>query len=576
MNIWRLSNTGVRNPFRIQDALRVYSQSNLVGKIRNKEQESKLGKYLAENGILDNENDKDGTYGRKFRFVWNKFGFTIGRVFCGQLDTITPFGEVFLKADTLPAVQECFLRSLSVHSEPIEPIAKPYEEGVFFSPLRWTLSILLEIEKQTGSSAVNFIEFAIFIQTSDPTMDVGGIVAEILDMRKRKELSTAKKVFDRKEYEKAKQQQGYAKKSGNYKEYADMNLRYLRATGLFQRKGRGIAIVPEKHSLAVKLASVQFAHLNFSEMYSQLHNIPELPTDHFEGAMDALNSVVIALRSMGIVCDISHEKLDTVAEINSTRLSLQQKLDKRNEEKYALEQGGKWEEISDYMELVMKPGRSKQYEDGNEISVPKDEAPAYLEWVIWRSFLAIDSLVNKPNEVRSFNVDQDFFPVNTAGGGKSDLIAEFSDYIICGEVTLSGGSRQEAMEGEPVRRHVADVAEKYKDRKKVLGLFIANAINTNTAETFRHGIWYLKDDIKMDLKIVPLTLSQYRKVFRHMFENNDNSPNTLIDLILRCEVSRSGQSAPQWKANIERIVNDYVNGKNNKTVNTENEMEQKV
>lgn len=32
----------------------------------------------------------------------------------GNLDDITPFGRTFLKADTYPAVQECYLRALSV------------------------------------------------------------------------------------------------------------------------------------------------------------------------------------------------------------------------------------------------------------------------------------------------------------------------------------------------------------------------------------------------------------------------------------------------------------------------------
>ena len=49
------------------------------------------------------------------------------------------------------------------------------------------------------------------------------------------------------------------------------------------------------------------------------------------------------------------------------------------------------------------------------------------------------------------------------------------------EVTLSTSSRQEAMEGEPVRRHVSDAVLKYD--KPVYGMFIAVRIDTNTAET---------------------------------------------------------------------------------------------
>ena len=59
---------------------------------------------------------------------------------------------------------------------------------------------------------------------------------------------------------------------------------------------------------------------------------------------------------------------------------------------------------------------------------------------------------------------------------------------------MSASSRQEAMEGESVRRHVSDAILRYE--KPVYGMFIAVKIDTNTAETFRHGIWYAKGDVK--------------------------------------------------------------------------------
>lgn len=76
--------------------------------------------------------------------------------------------------------------------------------------------------------------------------------------------------------------------------------------------------------------------------------------------------------------------------------------------------------------------------------------------------MAIDHIVNKPYDARGFNVDQDYLPIGTAPGGKPDMIFEFDDYVIVVEVTLSTNSRQEAMEGEPVRRHIADLVQKYK------------------------------------------------------------------------------------------------------------------
>ena len=137
-----------------------------------------------------------------------------------------------------------------------------------------------------------------------------------------------------------------------------------------------------------------------------------------------------------------------------------------------------------------------------------------------------------------------------------DLYCEFSDFTILTEVTMSTSSRQEAMEGEPVRRHVADAAERYD--KPVYGLFIANKIDTNTAETFRHGVWYGKDDIVQRLTIVPLTLKQFQKYFEAMFTANKAHPNRLKDLLLDCNKQRDDLTAPMWKGYIESTVTRYI------------------
>ncbi len=61
------------------------------------------------------------------------------------------------------------------------------------------------------------------------------------------------------------------------------------------------------------------------------------------------------------------------------------------------------------------------------------------------------------------------------------MYCEFEDFTILTEVTMSTSSRQEAMEGQPVRRHVSDAVLKYD--KPVYGMFVAVRIDTNTAET---------------------------------------------------------------------------------------------
>ena len=112
------------------------------------------------------------------------------------------------------------------------------------------------------------------------------------------------------------------------------------------------------------------------------------------------------------------------------------------------------------------------------------------------------------------------------------------------------------MEGEPVRRHVSDAVLKYD--KPVYGMFIAIKIDTNTAETFRHGIWYTKDDEKQRLDIVPLTLEQFRRYFVALFKAEKATPERLQSLLLKCEANRDMVDAPMWKKYIDVVIKEHV------------------
>lgn len=257
-----------------------------------------------------------------------------------------------------------------------------------------------------------------------------------------------------------------------------------------------------------------------------------LPTDDIDVAKKVLTDLMKQMKARHIVFDISDLPLNTAAEVNIARIRLEEILAQTDEINYAADQKNKWQEISDYMSLLIKGGGKKEYDDDYIIEVPKDETPAYLEWTLWRAALAINHLVNMPYEVRGFRLDSDFLPVTAAGGGKGDLYCEYDKYMILTEVTMSTSSRQEAMEGEPVRRHVSDAVLKYD--KPVYGMFIAVKIDTNTAETFRHGIWYAKGDIQQRLIILPITLEQFQSFFVNLFKTNQAKPEKLVELINSC------------------------------------------
>ena len=528
IDIWLVGNTGLRNPNRIQEGFKVFANSPYVGKLRGKENEIGFMNFLNDQGIIQNEAGKDtsGSHARKWRLMFSKNGFIYPQVKkkdveqeeLGNLDDITPFGRTFLKADTYPAVQECYLRALSV-----EQFATP-DGNSYFSPLRWILAIMLELEKRTGSSEITRIEFALWGHTTNPSYSIEEVVNNILDLRIRRKQAPSKRNFDKKEV--AERGKHYDKKADNFLDYSDMNMRYLRISGVLQRKGRGMVIVPAKHILAERLAKSTSNEEPITVQYKRLCEGAELPTDNLDTAKALLNDLIKQMKSRQILFDINDLPLNTATEINIARRRLENVLFQTDEIQYAKEQCNQWQEIADYMELLIKGGGKRTYDDDNVIEVPKDETPAYLEWILWRASLAIDHMVNKPYEV------------------------------ILTEVTMSTSSRQEAMEGEPVRRHVSDAVLKYD--KPVYGMFIAVKIDTNTAETFRHGIWYVQGDLKQRLDIVPLTLAQYREYFMAMFRTGHANPEKLRELILLCETRRDILNAPGWKSYICIAVNEEI------------------
>ena len=121
---------------------------------------------------------------------------------------------------------------------------------------------------------------------------------------------------------------------------------------------------------------------------------------------------------------------------------------------------------------------------------------------------------------------------------------------------MTANSRQEAAEGEPVRRHVAQIAENYAT-KRVFGLFIANKIDTNTAETFRIGFWYKADDTRTALQIVPITLEQFKALFSAGFQHQNISPRLILNFIRDC-LAVSNHEAPVWKQEIQRATTEAI------------------
>ena len=336
-------------------------------------------------------------------------------------------------------------------------------------------------------------------------------------------------------------------------DYADLNIRYLKATGIFIASGRnGIEINPVQTHTVRALLEREEHFVNEDHYLPRLWQGATLPTDNEAILRRTVIGISNQLRKLGqnglFPPDGEYGQID-----EDLLVIGEERLREAQEEAYAKRQPQEIEEIAAWMDAIATK-TSKKLQNGQMIKVPKSERPAYLEWIVWRAFLAIDSFETPPWEARRFQIDQDFLPTHCAPGRGPDMMFEFDEFVLVVEVTLTTSSRQEAAEGEPVRRHVADVAENAE--KSVFGLFIAEQVDSNTAHTFRAGDWYRNDETKMNLHIVPLTLTDFKSLIMSNRMRGDRVPHTLRNLLLECR-SHSHEDAPTWKASINEIVQGF-------------------
>ncbi|WP_298691504.1 AlwI family type II restriction endonuclease [uncultured Sulfuricurvum sp.] len=566
---WYIGNTTVRNPFRLKLGLEALYKSSLHGNLSGRENEQAFAELLHESEVVsvarieaDSENGDASDVGRKWRSALSQLGFIVHEKAAEINPNFKPYtttnnGKNLLSADNISAVNECFLRALSAYYIP--SVIESYNYYEVFSPLRHVLNVMLQLKNVTGNTHLYQREIGMFVQTTSTQNNIDEIIQNILTYRTNRAGAVNKKAFDRDMYE--RMAEPTTVKGDTLKDYADSNIRYLKATGLFQSRGRGIVIIPEKELLAKQLV-VDDRRPSSDEAYLiQLFNGAELPSDDILHAQELLEDLKQQVEAKGLAVDMTAVDYSNVQSINSLRYTLEQQLFMQKEIDYSRQQKEQWQDIVAYMDAIIRRNSRTfilpfSQEEGQ---VPKEEFPAYFEWIVWRSFLAINKLKNQPYEARSFQLDQDFLPVNTAPGGRADAIFEFDDYVLVLEVTLTENSRQEAAEGEPVRRHVAKYQMEYSSYgKPVYGLFLANKVDTNTIETFRNGLWYATNDEKMYLKIVPMTLEDYKNIFTALFESGQIDNMHIKNLLDSVLLGKEEYDAPYWRSHITSITTGYL------------------
>ncbi len=579
---WHFGNTTVRNPMRIRDGLAVLKNPTLNGHLIGKEQESLLAYELDKAGVINLGQTDPDFMGRKWRSCFSQLGFITHKFtrnlnpgekdpiiievikdhpelgLTGQPYQLTPSGLRMIEAETVQEQQECMLRALLAYEIPslIEPNNGEYS----FNPFIFILQVLKKLSAVENPRGLSSVEMGI-VQSYRDHSKVDQVVQEILNFRAERDAAigrVARRKIDNQLLENLANAAGL--KRGSIKDYTDVNFRYPRLTGLVSLKDKRLVLNEKKLPVidAILAGGPKiYGKENHHKYLLRLWKGAELPTDNEATAREEILRFKHLLIDSGVQPELIPLIPDTqdVAELNQIRLRLEVLYQQVLEKKFASEQNAD-EQVKEIIAYLKSIDR-QPIDDAYDIEI--DDEPAYLEWAVWRAFLAINQLVNKPHEARRFRVDQDFFPLGCAPGNGPDMIFEFEDYVLVVEVTLTSSSRQEAAEGEPVRRHVAKEKANVNATtgKPVYGLFLARTIDNNTAETFRIGVWYNGDEPDF-INIVPITLKQFilmmEKFLTKRFDNREF--RRVLD---SCLIPRNAH-APAWKREIQKVVEQFLVG----------------
>ena len=287
--------------------------------------------------------------------------------------------------------------------------------------------------------------------------------------------------------------------SSNMRDYADACFRYLRATGLvnISHVGKSLSIVPERIAdvdyilQTVERDPVFIDDLSSYTAYLGNAALPRLFTD---------NRIQIEKKIHKEFPDVTISPSATLDELKELLATL---LDQRKKEN-----------------IVAKVIEIKDYHQYNNIQNTFDQiinkelydAPLMLEWNVWRAMTMLDG-----GEIRAnLNFDDYGLPLSTASGNLADIVCDYGEYILCVEVTLSGGQRQYEMEGEPVTRHLGKMRK--SSGKPCYGLFVAPNINDACISHF-----FMLHHVNLAIYggksvIVPLPLNIFRKMLEDSYK----------------------------------------------------------
>jgi hypothetical protein len=550
--LWNIGNTTLRNPERLREALKLFL-TNMQGRpFSTKEQLEYLidlidtGQVTSSREEIENllkgvnagANDPSfrknlqnkGTQGRKFASAFKQLGFITDWA-DGKAWQPTPMGKQYVRPSLPEDVEErIFLRQLLKYQLP-SPLEKIGYQDFRVRPFRLLLRFLKRAHDE-GLVGLTYDEIGLFVITviTEDDSDFEQAFAAIKTFRQEYEAragKVAKRNFVR---QRAKALADELKlNEGTFYDYADSSSRYARMTGLLTFKGNKLAILDTRRLFVEALLNDGSALLPEDQYLKLFYNpdFPALPSDNFDFLSVEIQELLTHLQKVSAEAKEPYDLpampiTDSLSELQTYESLIRKELKRIRELLFYRRQPAELDQIIELLENI----RDDDLPEG------KSYRPAYFEWAIWRLFLAINNLEGPIEKTRGFKVDDEMNPLHHAQGGAADLTFTYADFVLLCEMTLVNGSRQFAMEGEPVTRHVYKAITENQG-KRVYGLFIPLKLDPNTADAFHKARFWSAKDWKTPIPtpVVALEFDQILALVKRLQTKGNFTPKHLQALL---------------------------------------------
>jgi AlwI restriction endonuclease len=542
-----MGNTTARNPMRLRPALQLFIRTMSGRPFRESEQQEFLNELVAVR-LVDSDRTTGGSDGgRKFASAFKPLGFVTDWS-RGKPWTITPVGQTLLNNPELEEV--IFLRQLLKYQIPSPLESGRRVVGFHVRPFRLLLRFLYRAREEDLGGLTKF-EMALYVITmldEDDNTAFETAIANIKQFRTHYKVTTGK--VRKNEFAKRNLvtvANGVGLEPGSLFDYADSNGRYALMTGLLTTRGNKLTLSDTRLPVTKTILS-DGTTLVLNDGYLEWFynpNEPLLPTDDEvflrNEIADLERRFTDLATHVGEPTTLPTPPLGmTVSDLQAYEIRLRERLrDVREIQFYQTQRTlDALNEIEDLLEDIM--------EGTGAFFGGLSYAPAFLEWAIWRIFLAINEIIVPISKTRGFQIDEDMNPIHHAKGGAADLTFTYNTFKLVCEMTLATGSRQFAMEGEPVTRHVFKAIENSKDGKPVYGLFVTKELDPNTAYAFHHARYWRNWRYSVPTPIVALRIKDMIELVRHMKSHPVTSVDIrqLLDSILNLQDTHP--NGPSW------------------------------